>query len=135
MTQAEAARQSHAVFVEHALDLLLEAGALFHYPLVGTEDFAPFRGLRIGLPDDRGKAAQIDAGDLDRIDPVVGAVDFADLARLVTIEDRDLAAERTQPPSDGEGVPARFQDQRVVFARVALGPVLQLFEIHSGGGA
>jgi hypothetical protein len=65
--------------------LLLEPGAFFHHPLIGAKDFPPFGSLRIGLPDHGGEAAQIDPCDFDRVDPVIGAVDFADLAPLSRI--------------------------------------------------
>ena len=108
MTKPEAFGQTHAMFVEHALNLLPGPGGFFHYSLIGAEDFAPLPRLLVRLPDQRREPGEVDARDLDRIHPVVGAILFADLACPVTIEDLHFAAPGTQPLGHRKGVPARF---------------------------
>ncbi|MEO7724608.1 MAG: hypothetical protein ABIU29_07975 [Chthoniobacterales bacterium] len=45
----------------------------------------------------------------------------------MAVQNHDLAAEAAQSLRDGEGVPARFQHQDVVWLGLARGPTLQFF--------
>src|SRR5205823_8314903 len=88
----KAAFQPHAMFVEHGAQLLFEPGRFFHDRLISTKDFSALPGLGIRLPHHRRESRQVNARNLDRIHPIVGAVSFADFARPVTIQDHYLAA-------------------------------------------
>jgi hypothetical protein len=126
--EAEAFGQAQGVFVEEAAQVLLGAGAVLGASLVGAQEFAPLPGVGVGLPDLDGQSAEVDAGDLDGIDAVIGEVALANLAGAVAFEDEDLAAEGLEPFADGEGVGAGFDDEDIGRGGVAGGPGAERFQ-------
>lgn len=132
--EAKAWSQANAVFIEHALDMLLETGGFAHDALVGAKELPAFQGLRIGLPDQGGKSAQIDACDLDGVNPVVGTVGLADFPGHVTFHDQGVSADGLESSGYGKCVAAGLHDQGVLEASVALGPGFELGQGHLTGG-
>lgn len=132
-SQAEAGRQAQAVFVEHAFDVLLQAGGFFDNALVGAEEFSPLASLPVGLPDDRRESAEVDAGDFDRIDPIIGTVGLADLASHLAFQNDGMVSDGLETCGHGKSVAAGFHDKNVVWSGMSLRPGLQLGERHPGG--
>jgi len=94
MAQTKAFLQPHTMLVEHRFELLLQAHPFFDYRLVSAEDFSTLSRLCIRLPHDRGKRAQVNARDLDRIHSIGRTIGFAYFASAMAIQDHDLAFER-----------------------------------------
>ena len=132
--QAEARRQPHAMFVEHRADLLLEPGAFLHHALIRAEHLAPLQGFGVGRPDLGRQAAQVNARDLHRIHPVIGAIRLANLPGLVAVQNHGRATRRLQARGDGKGVGAGFEHEGVTFLGMAQRPGFELDKRHPGGG-
>ena len=128
--QPEAGWQAQAVFVEHGLDVLLKTCGLFDHALISAEEFPAFAGALVGLPDNRGKSAEVDARNLHGIDAVVSAVALADLAGHFAFQHQDLAANGLQPARHGEGIAASLHDQGVLGTGVPQSPAFQLGELN-----
>src|SRR5437899_9541965 len=79
MTQTKAFLQAHTMLVEHRFDLLFESHSLLHHRLVGAEDLPALSRLCVRLPHHRGKRAQVNARDLDRIHSISRTIGFAHL--------------------------------------------------------
>jgi hypothetical protein len=131
--QSEAGREPQTVFVEHRSDVLLEARGFPHDALVSTEEFAAFAGTLVGLPDEGREPTQVDAGDLDGVDAIIGAVGLADLAGHLAFHDHGMTPNRLEAGRDAEGVAAGFHDESVASRRVASGPDLELGKWNLGG--
>jgi hypothetical protein len=99
-----------------------------HGALVGVQQLATFAGFRVGHPDTRGVASQIDPHDARCRHLVVVGVALGALADVAAFQHHGAQPQGQQPPVDLKAVGARFQKEEVLARKFLRHPIQQAFQ-------